>query len=124
MSDIELAKQLEQLRAEAAGDKKVDISTLMLNALEKERENRLPTRQKNMAYFISITFPPFGLIYAIKFYFSGASDGKRTALYCVLLTIFVIVLTTFVFNIILSSSGTSLEQIQKIKPSDIQGLLQ
>ncbi|GAC1412317.1 MAG: hypothetical protein NVSMB66_1010 [Candidatus Doudnabacteria bacterium] len=124
MSDADLVKELEQLKAAKAENKEVDISALMLSALEKEQENKVPTPQKLRAYFISLAFPPFGLIYAVRFYFSGSSDGKKTALYCVLLTIFVIALTTFFFNLILSSGNTSVQQIQTIKPADIRNLYQ
>lgn len=119
-----MVKEIEQLKLAKAENKQVDISALMLSALEREQENKLPTGQKIRAYFISLAFPPFGLIYAVKFYFSPSSDGKKAALYCVLLTIFAIVITMFFFNLILSAGGTSVQQIQTIKPSDIQGLYQ
>ncbi|MDB4940038.1 MAG: hypothetical protein JWO40_463 [Candidatus Doudnabacteria bacterium] len=124
MSDEALAKELQQYKEIAAVNKNVDISALMLNALEKEQENRLTTRQKTVAYFVTVTFAPFGLIYAVKFYFSGASDGKKTALYIVIITFAVIGIISLMFNAIISTSGTSVQQIQTIKPDDIRSLLQ
>lgn len=121
MSDQDLAKQLQAYKEVAATNKNVDITALMLNALEKEQANKLPAKQKRIAYFVSLAFPPFGLIYAIKFYFSGAEDGKKAALYCALLTIFVIVITTIFLNVIVSSSGTSVEQLQQA-PAQLRSL--
>jgi hypothetical protein len=123
MSDEDLSKKLAEYQAIAAQNQNVDISALMINALEKEQENKLSTKQKALGYFISIGFPPFGLIFAVKFYFSGTSDGKKAALYCVLLTVFTIIVTTMLLNILVSSSGQSIDQFKQA-PAELNSLLQ
>ena len=124
MEEKDLEKKLEMYKAMAAADPNVDISKLMLAALEQEQLNTLPAKKKITAYLVSLALPPFGLIYAIKFYFSGTSDGKRAALYCALLTILTIFLSTLFFKAVLSAGNTSVQQLQQINPNDVQSLFQ
>lgn len=109
---------------EIEAPKKIELTEQMLQALEQPWNDAVPRKKRLTAYFVSLAFPPFGLIYAVRYYFSQFSDGKKVALYCVLLTIFVIVATTMLFNVIMSSAGVSLDQIQKINPNDIRSLVQ
>ncbi len=124
MEDQDLQKKLEAYQELAKQNPNIDVGALMAGALEHQQESNLPTKKKITAYFVSIAFPPFGLIYAIRFYFSGATDGKKAALYCVLLTALTIVVTMMIFNAILSAGGSSVQQLQQINPSDIQSLIQ
>ena len=56
---------------EAAKDNKgVDVTALMLNALDSQSQNRLSDRAKKWAYLISLGLPPLGLFFAAWFYFS------------------------------------------------------
>ncbi len=123
MSDKDLAKELEILKAAGSVNKNIDISALMMNALERQQENKIPASKRRIAYLVSLAFPPFGLIFAVRYFFSEYSDGKKVALVCAVLTLFVITFTTIVFNIIISSSGQSIEQLQQA-PAELRSLLE
>jgi hypothetical protein len=95
-----------------------------MNALQQQETNKLSDKQKRWAYLISLGAPPFGLIFAVKFYLSGKEDGEQAAWICGALTAVSILLFVLLGKVILSSSGTSLKQIEQIKPADIQQLTQ
>ena len=124
MQKSNIEKELEQYQQIAKKNKNVDLTVLMANALKQQEENLTPPKQKQWGYLISLLFPPFGLLFAIKFYVNEKSDGKQTALICLILTIFSILLAWLFIKIILSGSGADLNQIQQIKPEDIKQLLE
>lgn len=124
MSEEKLEKELEQYRELAKEDKKVDVASLMINALQQHRSNLLEPKQKRWAYLISLVVPPVGLFFAVKFYFSGKDDGKEAGLMCVVLTAVSILLLVVFTSALLSGSGANVDQIKQIKPSDIQELYQ
>lgn len=125
MDEKKLEKQFKIYAELAKKDKNIDVAGLMAEALSKKDENNLTFGQKRWAYLVSVGVPPFGLIYAVKFWFSDKDDGKDTAMLCIVLTfvaIFVLVLLT---NMILSGSSINsgeLDQIQNLKPEDIKSL--
>jgi hypothetical protein len=123
MSDKKLEELVNQY-AVLAKDDKIDTTALLFNALEQEDANRISSKTKRWAYLISISVPPFGLLFAIWFYIGDKSDGKSAAITCTLLTAFSCLMTFLLFKTILSGSGTSVEQIQQIKPADIYQLSQ
>lgn len=112
-------------RQAAAENKNVDVAGLMIQALEKNTiTNTIPVSQKRWAYLIALGAPPFGLFFAAKFYFSNYEDRKDAAMICIVLTTFAFLLFSLILKSMLSGSGASLEQIQQIKPADIQELIQ
>lgn len=123
MSDQKLDEIVTEY-ADLAKDKNIDVATLMMNALQQEDANKLSAKSKRWAYLISLGLPPFGLGFALWFYFSDKSDGKSTAIVCVLLTIFSIIGSIIFINMLFSGTGASVEQIQQIKPADIYELTQ
>lgn len=123
MSDEKLQEIVTEY-ADLAKDKNIDVAALMVNALQQEDNNMLSSKTKRWAYLISLGVPPFGLLFAIYFYFSDKSDGKNAALMCLILTIFTVVISIIFIKMIFSGSGTSVEQIQQIKPADIYQLTQ
>jgi hypothetical protein len=124
MSEEKLEKEFEVYKQIAKEDKKIDVAALMINALQKHEANLLPEKQKRWAYLISLTVPPVGLFFALKFYLQDKDDAKEAALMCLVLTALSILLTVLFTKALLSSSGTNLNQIQQIKPADIQQLYQ
>ncbi len=123
MSDQKLDEIVTEY-ADLAKDKNIDVATLMMNALQQEDANKLSAKSKRWAYLISLGLPPFGLGFALWFYFSDKSDGKSTAIICVILTAVSIIGSIIFFNLVFSGSGASVEQIQQIKPADIYELTQ
>lgn len=124
MNEQKVLDELEQYRELAKQGQKVDLATLAINALQTAPANFVPHSQKRWAYLISLGFPPFGLLFALKFYFSGKDDGKKSALICVVLTVLSLLLVWLFFKLLLSSIGTTnLNQLQNMNANDLQQLL-
>src|ERR1700691_5481934 len=86
-SDQELAKKIESYQALGKENPNVDVSMLMMNALNTQSQNSVSTKAKRWAYLISISAPPIGLLWAAKYYFfSDEDDAKQVAWICILLT--------------------------------------
>lgn len=117
----EQIKQYQELTKESGG--KINVSDLMIQALEKSQSNLTSSKQKHWAYLISLGLPPLGLIFAAKFWLSGKDDGNRLALICVILTAFSILLLWASMNYMLSASGVNYNQLQQA-PVQMQQLLQ
>lgn len=121
-------KQLEELTNEyvdLAKDKNIDVATLMISALQQQDQNKLSAKAKRWSYLVSLGVPPIGYVLALYYYFvKEESDAKTTAYWCAALTTISLVGTIIFFNLVLSGSGVSLDQIQQIKPADIYQLSQ
>lgn len=123
-TNTKLEQEISEYAQIAKENKNIDVAALMMNALQRDESNKVPAKSKRWAYIISLGFPPFGLLYALKYYFSDKSDAKSVANVCIVLT-GVALLGLWIFSkLLLSGSGASLEQIQQIKPQDIQELYQ
>jgi hypothetical protein len=125
-SDKRLQQEISEYQNLAQENKNIDVTALMLNALNKQTENGnvVSSKAKKWAYWISVSVPPVGLFFAAYYYFSSEDDAKHVANICVILTIVCLAFIWMLGKTILSGSGTSLDQIQQIKPSDIQQLYQ
>ncbi len=119
-----LNQELEAYRKLAQENKKIDVASLMINALQKERENHLSPKEKRWAYLVSIGLPPFGLIFALNYYLSDKDDAREAMWICIALTVLSIFLFFLLGKVLLSGSGVNLQQIQQIKPQDIQQFTQ
>src|SRR5690606_11679172 len=124
MSDEKLEEIVSEYAALAKEDKNIDASALLINALEQQNQNKLNQRIKRWAYLISIGLPPFGLLFAIWFYFSDKDDGKSAGITCLILTAISGIISILLIKAIFSGSGTFPEQIQQINPADIYQLTQ
>lgn len=87
-------------------------------------KNKIDKKWKRWAYFFSFAFPPFGLIPAVRYFFGKEDDAKEAAWWCLGLTVASVVLFLIFFQLMVASTGNSLEQIQQIKPEEIQQLLE
>lgn len=119
-----LEEQISEYHELAKEDKDVDVAALMMNALENQDQKMVPKKSKKWAYLVSVGFPPFGLLFALRYYFGNEDDGKTVALICVILTVVSVAVFVILFQSLISGSGTSPDAIKQIKPSDIQQLLQ
>lgn len=122
MNEEKLEKKFEQYRKLSEQDKNIDVASLMINALQKQTENLLSSREKKWAYIISLGFPPFGLIFAVKFYLSDKDDSRQAAIICVVLTILSFFVAWLFIKIMLSGSNVDLNQIKEINPDEIRQL--
>jgi hypothetical protein len=123
-NEKKLEKELEMYENLAKDNKKIDVASLMINAIKNQERNYVSFKQKKWAYLISVGLPPLGLLFALKFYFSDETDAKQVANICVLLTILSGLSLWLISKMIFSSSGVNLEQIQQINLNDIKNLTQ
>lgn len=121
MSDQKLEELVNEYAA-LAKDDHIDTTALLMNALEQENVNQLSAKTKRWAYLVSIGLPPFGLIFAAWFYFGDKSDGKSTAIACLILTGVSLLFTVILFKSVLSGSGVTTQQLEQIKPKDVYEL--
>ena len=124
MNEEKLAKEFEAYKELAKQDKKVDVASLMINALQKQQTNLLTVKEKRWAYLISLGLPPFGLLFAIKFYYSGKDDGEEAAWICGLLTAFSIFFFVLFAKLLFTSSGLTVDQVKNINIEDAKSLYQ
>lgn len=123
MEDKKLEQQFNEFAKLGNENKNIDVAGLMLNALNKGG-GMVSEREKKRAYFVSVLLPPFGLLYALKFYiFSKEEDASTVGHGCVILTILSVGALWVFFKLFLSSSGTSMDQLQQINPKTIQNTL-
>ncbi len=120
-----LEKKLEEFQLYARENKKVDLATLAIKALESQTKSLVSGKQKKWAYLVSVGLPPLGLLFALKFYFydQGKDDAKRVALICLILTGASLILFWLTAQLLFSSAGLDMNQIQQINPKDIQDLI-
>jgi hypothetical protein len=123
MDEEKLAREIKELHELAKANKKIDVASLMINALQKHQANLLPVNEKRWAYLISLAVPPLGLLFAAKFYLSDKDDAKEAALMCLLLTAVSILFAVLFFKIITGSAGSNIEKIPEVKPQDFEELL-
>lgn len=119
-----LEEQFQEFKEMAKEGKSVDMASLMINALENQVKNTVAQKKKTRACLVSFLLPPFGMLYALKYYLSAESDAKQVANICVILTAVSFLILWLTVKMMLAGSGVSLDQIQQINPSDIQQLLQ
>jgi hypothetical protein len=122
--DSKLDKEIKTYIELAQKDKSIDVASLMISALNKGPSNLLSTREKRWAYLISVGVPPFGLIFALKFYFSDTDDGKQSAYICVGLTVASIIFLVIISRLLFAGSGIDTNQVQQLQTKDFQDLLQ
>jgi len=97
---------------------------LMANALQNQRTNTVSAKAKHWAYLIAVGVPPFGLFFAAKYYMSDEDDAKEVGRMCIILTVISVVMFFAFGKLFFSSAGVTPQQIEQIKPSDIQQLYQ
>lgn len=120
--DKDLEKKINLYQSAAKDNPNVDVGMLMLNALQNENQNMVSSKVKKWAYLISLGAPPLGLLFSLKYFFSDETDARDVAWMCVTLTAVSLLVLIIGFKLLLSGSGTSLDQIQKITPAQIQQL--
>ncbi len=123
-SDKKLEEQINEYAALAKENPKIDAAALMVSALQSQRPQSVSPKAKRWAYLISIGIPPLGLLFALNYFMKDDDESKQVAWMCVILTIAAIIMFWLFTKLLFSGSGTSLQQIQQIKPNDIYQLSQ
>ena len=124
MGDKDLTKKIQEYTELAKNDPNVDINALMLSAFDSEHRAVSEAKSYKWAYLISVGAPPFGAIYAVKYFLSGDARDKTAAYVCLILTAISIIFFALTLKTFTASSGVSLDQIQQINSSDVQELVQ
>lgn len=119
MDEKTLSTQVEEYAKVAKENPNVNVGLLMMSALQNSKENNVSGKAKKWAYLVSIGLPPFGFFFALKYFWSDEDDAKNVAWTCVVLTIVAVLMFWLGSKLLLSGSGTSVDQISKLKPSDI-----
>ncbi|MBP9686283.1 MAG: hypothetical protein KBD66_00605 [Candidatus Doudnabacteria bacterium] len=123
-SDKRLEQQITEIAQLAKENKEVDAAALMLQALQTHERNLLPASQKRLAYVVSLAAPPFGLLFAAKFWFSGADDSEQVAYTCIALTVVALVLVWLFAQSLVSGSGVDRAQLEQLTPQDVLQVVQ
>jgi len=124
MTEQDLQKEILQYTELASKDKNVNASALVINALEHHEDDIVSVKSKRYAYLFSFLFMPLGLFVAVYYFvFSEKKDANKVALFCILISIFTFGVFLILFQIILSSSNVSTEQLQQT-PQLLNDLLQ
>jgi uncharacterized membrane protein len=121
-----IEERIAQYQELAKENKKVDVGALAIFELQaKQMEEQVNTKKRRWAYLISASLPPVGLLFAAYYYASGKSDGKKTALICVIITIVTIVISWLLIRQIMSTFDTAgVTQIQDIDLNAYKELLE
>jgi hypothetical protein len=100
MTDEDLEKQLSQLADLAETDKEINITELVEKTLAKKYTNQsyVPTNQRRWAYILSLVFPPLGLYFAARFFFSDKKDALDNAAACIVLVCISVVIYGLAIN--------------------------
>ncbi|MBX4204670.1 MAG: hypothetical protein KW788_00600 [Candidatus Doudnabacteria bacterium] len=123
MNEDELAKQIKQYKDLHSANKEIDVASLAMAALSGANDQMLTSKEKRWGYMVSLAVPPFGLLYAVKFFTSGKSDGKTAAYVCLGLTVASIALLLLTTNLMFSSTGLTVDQLKQA-PGQYQELVQ
>jgi len=119
-----LEKELRTYQEIGEKNPDVNVEMLMMNAIANRKQGQISPRQKRWAYLISIGLPPFGLFFALKYFFGSEDDARQTAWTCVILTVIAIASIWLMGKILFAGAGDSLNQLQQLSPSDIRELTQ
>lgn len=122
--DKKLEQQIGDIAQLAKENKQIDAAALMMQALQTHERNLLPASQKRLAYFVSLAAPPFGLLFAIKFWFSGTDDGEHAAYACIILTVVALLLVWIFAKSLITGSGVDPAQLQQLTPQDVLQVVQ
>ncbi len=122
--DKKLEQQINEYQAVAKDNPDVNIGMLMMNALQNQKDNMVSSKGKRWAYFISLSVPFSGFVFALKYFMADEDDAKQVAWICIILTVVSLLMLWLGGKLLLSGSGTSLEQIRQIKTQDIMQLTQ
>lgn len=123
MNEQQLSDQIKMYSDLKKQNKDIDVAALALSAFQAHASNLLTPKEKRIAYLVSLSLPPLGLLYALKFWTSGKEDGKTAAYMCIGLTAASIVVGFVFLNVLISGSGLSVGQFQNAQQQS-QQLLQ
>ena len=120
--DDKLEKQVNEYAQIGKENPNVNVGMLMVNALQNQNKNLISSKSKRWAYLISVGIPLSGFLFALNYYMKDEDDAKQVAWTCIILTVIAVIMFWAGGKLLLGGSGTSVDQISKIKMQDIQQL--
>jgi len=124
-----LEEQFNKLQELSKQNPNVDVSSVMIAALDAQHADKSKSKVHRWVYLISVSLPPTGLFIAAYYYFfSEDSDRKKVAIWSASLTIFSLVIAYITFTVMFStatqSTGQNLDLNQlKQQPAQLEQLL-
>jgi hypothetical protein len=121
MADEEkLSEQIDEYAKIAKEHKEVDVTSLMMNALEQAQRDEVQQANKRKAYMVSVFLPPFGYLFALWYFFSDRQDARQVALNCAILTSVTLLMTLLIGKAMFASiPQQSASQIQNVNVSEL-----
>ncbi len=98
-----ITEQFEEYARIGKEHKEVDVTSLMMHALEQAQRDEVAQAKKRRAYMVSVFLPPLGYLYALWYFFSDKPDGKKVALNCAIITSVVLLITLLIGKAIFAS---------------------
>lgn len=125
MDDKKLAEQIKLIREAGSENKNVDMATLMMHTLaQQDKQPIVSPKTKRWLYLVSLGVPPVGLLLAGVYFFRDEEDAKTVAVICAVLTILALLMLQIFYSSFVKSTGAPTQQLQQIKPQDVQQLYQ
>jgi hypothetical protein len=124
-----LEEQFNKLQELSKQNPDVDVSSVMISALEAQHADKSKAKIRRWVYLASIGLPPIGLFIAAYYYFfSEDSDRNQVAIWSAALTLFSLLIAYITFTVMLStatqSTGQSINLDQlKQQPAQLEQLL-
>ena len=128
-NEKELEKQFSQLQELSKQDSNIDVSAVMIAALEAQHADKSRAKRRRWTYLISVGLPPAGLFIAAYYYFfSDDPDRNQVAIWSAVLTIFSFLVAYITFTVMFSTAMQStgqtinLDQLKQ-QPAQLEQLL-
>ena len=119
-----LAEEIANIQALGKEHKDIDTTALINNLFARQTlADTLTPGEKTKAYLVSLLFPPFGLIYMVKFFLRDQVDARRAAWICLALTVLAGIIMIMLTNAILSAVP-GVNEIQNVNLKQLQELTQ
>ena len=123
-SEEKMAEEIARIQRRGRENKEIEPTALSNNFFQSQAQaSTLTSGEKTKAYLVSLLFPPFGLIYVVKFFLRDQADARKTALVCLALTILAGIIMIVLTNSILSAVP-GVNELQNIDLKQIQELTQ
>lgn len=115
-----LNAKLEKIREIARESPGIDEKRLLEDLLLQDKDDYLPASLKTRAYIVSLLFFPFGLYYAVKFFFRAELDARKAAYICLGITVIVFIIGLVAARAVFSS----VPELDQLSPNQINDLIE
>jgi len=118
--ETKLSQQFDEYAKLGKEHKDVDVSMLMMHALEQAQRDEIDQAKKRKAYMISVFLPPLGYLAALWYFFSDKPDGRKVALNCAIITSITLLLTLLIGKLMFAAvPDQSAGQVQNVNIDEL-----